>query len=189
MEMAVIEDDVQRAVGRGAPGIVVPAGKPAGGAATATEAAAPVADHPAADPPPAECILCEAGLGCSDRPAPRPAVGTDLVLAYCDDDVVVFVEPTCAGALVAPRSHAGGLAWVPGGAGPVLAALRRVSLVLQESYATSGTMIEAVADFPGAAGHVCYRVVPTAPDEPLPAGVDPRARADALAAALGRDRG
>jgi hypothetical protein len=116
-------------------------------------------------------------------------VGTDLVLAYCDGDLVVFVEPTCPGALVAPRSHTGGLAWVPGGAGPVLAALRRVSLVLQESYATSGTMIEAIADFPGAAGHVCYRVVPTAPDESLLAGVDPRVRADALAAALEGDGG
>ena len=183
--MAVIEDDVQRAVGRGAHGTVVPVGEPAGSAGTATDAPAP-----AADPPPAACTLCAAALACSDRPVPhRPAVGADLVLAHCDGDVVVFVEPACPGALVAPRSHAGGLAWVPGGAGPVLAALRRVSLVLRESYATSGTMIEAIADFPGAAGHVCYRVVPTAPDESLLAGVDPRVRADALAAALERDAG
>lgn len=188
--MAVIEDDVQRAVGRGAPGTVVPVKDPAGGAGTATEAPAPVADRPAADPPPAACTLCAAGSACSDRPVPhRPVVGADLVLAHCDGDVAVFVEPACPGALVAPRSHAGGLAWVPGGAGPVLAALRRVSLELRQSYATSGTMIEAIGDFPGAAGHVCYRVVPTAPDESLLAGVDPRARADALAAALERDGG
>jgi hypothetical protein len=113
-----------------------------------------------------------------------------MVVAYLDDQVVGLIEPGAPGVLVAPRSHMRELSTMPAHTGAVLAALRRAAQTVMSSYRTSGTMIEPTTKVPGAAGHVCYRVVPSTFDRllPLPAP-DLEAEAECLAAALGQSVG
>jgi len=104
------------------------------------------------------CALCTLGLHSARPPGTE---STPVVVAYLDDELIALVAADLPGAMLAPRSHVRGLPAQPGLAGPFLAALRKVVLEVQSLYETSGTMIEPTTDLPGAAGHVCYQVMPT----------------------------
>jgi hypothetical protein len=106
------------------------------------------------------CRLCELP---SSAPAPVDICGVVMTTVYADDELVGLVGPETTGAMVVPRSHVGGLGDMPGLTGVFLGALRRAVLAVQAVYGTSGAMIEPIGSMAGAAGHVAYRVVPTAP--------------------------
>ena len=124
----------------------------------------------------AGCALCRAAR------EPRPAPAGTVVLAV--DDLVALVDEHVPGVLVAPRAHMEGLTTAPVEAGVVLGALRRVAITVQSSYGASRTSIEPTTELAGAAGHVCYRVVPVAGDAPMPPGSGPGVDPQVLAAAL-----
>jgi hypothetical protein len=112
-----------------------------------------------------------------------------MVVVYLDEQVVGLIEPGVPGAIVAPRPHMRELSNMPEQAGAVLAAVRRAATSVRSTYRTSGAMIEPATDVPAAAGHVCYRVVPTTIDRALPTALDPVTEAECLAAALGQSVG
>ncbi|MGH9088733.1 MAG: hypothetical protein ACRDYZ_11605 [Acidimicrobiales bacterium] len=125
------------------------------------------------------CFLCVAAR---EQAAPAPK-GTVVVVV---DDLVALIEAGTPGVLVAPRSHVDGMAASPVDAGVVLGALRRAAATVQASYGVSGASIEPTTELSGAAGHVCYRVVPTVGDLPVPAGSEQGIDPQDLAAALHR---
>lgn len=105
----------------------------------------------------ADCALCTLGLAPPDVPLEE----AEVMVAYVDEEVLILVDPAREGALFAPRVHVGSLSELGDQAGRLLAALRRVAIEVQAIYGTTGTMIEPTTDLPGAAGHVCYHVIPT----------------------------
>lgn len=102
-------------------------------------------------------------------------------MAYADDDVVVVIDPTSTGILVAPRAHVTSLSMTAGPAW-VLTAIRRAVLHLEEWYQTASAAVDSVTDMPGSVGHVCYRVMPTSnasrgrPPAPVHDELDAQAR-------------
>ncbi len=148
------------------------------------------------------CVLCTTPDRLAGGPVAPPAPSHDLrsrrggiateptvgqsPLAYADDELVAFVAADLPGVLVAPRAHVEGLGRMPGFAGAFLGALRRAVTVVQSAYGAEGAMVEPTIAVPGAAGHVCYRVVASlpgggAPSVPAP---DPATVAAHLAEAL-----
>jgi|GEM_PF-2444103 len=127
------------------------------------------------------CVLCAVAEPAMDA---HP-IQSDWIVAYVDGNLIAIVEPGEPGVLLAPRRHIPALAAEPAQSAPFLAALRRTVVEVQTAYGTSGAMIEPTADLPGAAGHVCYRVLPTRPEgQPMPAEPDPATEARVLATAL-----
>ena len=108
------------------------------------------------------CALCAVAQPTMERLAAEPG---SRVVAYIDSELIALLEPGVPGVLLAPRSHVKGLSTSPSLSAVFLAALRRAVTEVQASYGTSGAMIEPTTEVPGAAGHVCYHVVPTLRDE------------------------
>jgi hypothetical protein len=109
------------------------------------------------------CLLCSL----EDSAAGQPFPGSETVLAYRDDTLIALLHPGLSGALLAPRAHVSGFAGLMGGAASFLAAMRRMVTAEQSLYGASGAVVEPTDTLSGAAGHVCYHILPT-----LPAALD-----------------
>jgi hypothetical protein len=130
----------------------------------------------------AVCALCAVAQPTMELLAAEPG---SRIVAYLDSELIALLEPGVPGVMLAPRSHVKGLSTSPGLSAVFLAALRRAVTEVQSSYGTSGAMIEPSTEVPGAAGHVCYHVVPTLRDESsTPPEPDLLAEARGLAVAL-----
>lgn len=89
--------------------------------------------------------------------------GPGPLAVHADEAVIAFVQRDALGALIAPRRHVPNLSLRPGAAAQVLARIRRSAVGVQAFYRSSGVSVEPVADFPGAPGHACFRILPTFP--------------------------
>jgi hypothetical protein len=125
------------------------------------------------------CWICElaARRAATAAGASRSSAASRAV-AYLDDKVIALLEDRQV--LVAPCEHLDRLPSTPAAAGVVLAVLRRAVSTIQSSCGTSGATIELVTEVDGAAGHVCYRIVPTAAPPREPGAIDGRELAAAL---------
>lgn len=125
------------------------------------------------------CWICElaAQPAVTHAGASRSAKGVGTV-AYLDDRVIALLEDKRV--LVAPCEHRDRLPSTPAAASVVLAVLRRAVSTIQASCGTSGATIELVTELSGAAGHVCYRIVPTAAPPREPGTIDRRELVAAL---------
>lgn len=110
--------------------------------------------------------------------------GSGIVVVYVDDDLIALLQDDLPGVLLAPREHIGALSTFPERSARFLAALRRAVTEVRNSYGTSGAMIEPTTDVPGAAGHICYHVVPTMRDGDTPPYLDEVLRAQSVVEAL-----
>ena len=111
--------------------------------------------------------------------------GTDLVVAYVDDEVIGLIPAGRPGLVLAPREHTETLPEVPERSAAILAPLRLLVEEVRSYYGVEEARIEPTSDTPAARGHVCYQVVP------VPSGggeeqADPAARSALLAATLRR---
>jgi hypothetical protein len=108
------------------------------------------------------CAIAQWAAGLSTRSVAR------YVAEDVDEEVVVISGPELDGLLVVPCQHIGGLAElsVPD-RGPLLAALRRASLLVQERHSGSATRVVVMTGPPASKGHVCFHVVPNAPEDPV----------------------
>jgi hypothetical protein len=105
------------------------------------------------------CAICAASHELPGETGP-PA-GPRAV--HADDAVIAFAEPDMNGVLIAPRRHIESLSTTTELAGDVLAGVRRAAVAVQVFYGASGVSVEPTSDFPGAPGHVCFRILPTLP--------------------------
>lgn len=127
------------------------------------------------------CAICTA----ASTAVVGTCTGSGPLAVHADEAVVAFVQRDALGALIAPRRHVPNLSLKPGTTGQVLARIRRSAVGVQDFYRSSGVSVEPVADFPGAAGHACFRILPT-----FPAGRSAEdARLEALVPALQRALG
>ena len=105
-----------------------------------------------------DCRSCAIAQQVADPSTRRitPYVAKDV-----DEDVVVVSGPELDGFVVIPRQHIGGLEDLPlAPRAHVLAALRRVTLLVQESNPGSAAAVIVMTDLPASEDHVCFQVVP-----------------------------
>jgi hypothetical protein len=126
-----------------------------------------------ADVPVSYCALCELG----NAGLTQPKVVGDVIAVFCDEDMVVFLQPPLQVVAVAPTSHVVDLSHFDAGAlGAFLAALRRAAMDVRSVFGCSGTTIApADRELPQSGGHVCFHVIPT-----LQNGVDQLEPSDPL---------
>lgn len=101
-----------------------------------------------------------------------------------DRGLVAIVEVDAPGVVVAPLAHLDVLERVPDRAGTLLAAVRRVATAVEQAYGAPSAHVEPTTDFPGAGGHVCYRIVPAPNGTMSPIDGAPAVDADVLSAAV-----
>jgi hypothetical protein len=108
------------------------------------------------------CAIAQRAAGHDTRSVTR------YVTEDVDEDVVVISGPELDGLLVVPRQHIGGLEElsVPG-RGHLLAALRRAAQLVQERNSGSATRVVVTTVPPVSEGHVCFRVAPSASEDPV----------------------
>jgi len=111
------------------------------------------------------CAIAQWAAGRSTRSGAR-YIPEDVT-----EDVVVISGPELDGLLVVPRRHIGGLEELPvPGRGQLLAALRRAAQVVQDRNSGSATRVVVMTALPASKGHVCFHVVPIAPEDPVDLG-------------------
>lgn len=108
-----------------------------------------------------------------------------VVIAYVDNELIGLVTPERPGLSLAPREHVARLFDVPGRSAALLASLRLLVGEVKSTYGVDEARIEPTTDLPGAAGHVCFNVVPVLAGE-VEVPSDVPTRVAALAEALRR---
>jgi hypothetical protein len=85
-----------------------------------------------------------------------------------DEDVIVISVPELDGLVVVPRQHVGGLEELPVlRRAHVLAALRRATRSVLETYPVTATSVVVMTDPPASEGHACFHVLPSGSDAPV----------------------
>lgn len=108
--------------------------------------------------PCATCVLVWSLAG-------RSEVGGAAEADYLDEEVLVMLRPALDGAAVVPRRHMDSLtALHPSDLGRVLAGLRRALSWTQERCSATPLRIEEIHEPPASKDHVCFLLVPTAPE-------------------------
>jgi hypothetical protein len=85
-----------------------------------------------------------------------------------DEDVIVISGPELDGLVVVPRQHISGLEELPVlRRAHVLAALRRATRSVLETYPGTATSVVAMTDPPASEGHACFHVLPSGSAAPV----------------------
>jgi hypothetical protein len=85
-----------------------------------------------------------------------------------DEDVIVISVPELDGLVVVPRQHVSGLEELPVlRRAHVLAALRRATRSVLETYPGTATSVVVMTDPPGSEGHACFHVLPSGSEAPV----------------------
>jgi len=103
-----------------------------------------------------DCALCQLTGGSVGSQLPS----AEAVIAYIDAELIGLIPEGGPGVLLALREHTGTLSDTPERSAAILAPLRRIVERVKSSYGVDEATILPTTDLAGAAGHVCYRVVP-----------------------------
>jgi hypothetical protein len=130
-----------------------------------------------------DCVLCQLGGVAEGGQLP----GTDLVVAYVDDELIGLVPTERPGVLLAPREHIQVLPRTPEASAAILAPLRQLVEQVRSFYGVTEAKIEPTTDLPKAPGHVCFHVTPDGNGGGSPRSYDIEVRVNALAEGLRRN--
>ena len=128
-------------------------------------------------------MLCQLGGVAEGGQLP----GTDLVVAYVDDELIGLIPTERPGVLLAPREHIQTLSATPERSAAILAPLRQLVEQVQSFYGVTEATIEHTTDLPKAPGHVVYHVTPDGQGGGSPPSSDAQVRLVALAERLRRN--
>ena len=103
-----------------------------------------------------DCVFCQLG----EVSEGGQLHGTDVIVAYLDEELIALIPTERLGVLLAPREHAEALFDKPGLPATILGPLRQLVKQVKSFYGVEEARIQPITDFAGATGHLLYQVVP-----------------------------